>query len=191
MVKIFNQRKKKIYSESLTDREHQSPKDQSQKDKNQSINSQISFFNDLSSIKEASSFNSIDSGYDSVNFRHRSTSCDTRSMQTSVIDAYAKYPNWKWSHLKYFGEDPKEYLSRFNIDLDTINEISTITHTIAGGNRGDNGIENKETFASMRRRSQSVNVKSVAKATNIQGGQHPKNENKRNFSQLVDSTVGT
>lgn len=128
---------------------------------------QNSFFNDISQIKGSSSFTSIDSGYDS--FRRRSKSFGTRSIRDSIIDSYAKYPNFKFSQLKYFGVDPKEYLSSYNIDLDTINEMLKDTKSITGNrdNRDDDKHEDKE-FESVRERCQTFSTKTFGIKRKIQ-----------------------
>lgn len=86
------------------------------------INSQITFPNELSSIlpdRENDSYNG-DSGYDSIGFRKRANTVATSSvtLQQRFKSSYEKFPNFKWRYLKYFGVDPKAYLSKLNVDFD-------------------------------------------------------------------------
>lgn len=128
--------------------------------------SYVALNSDLTPIKETSSYISIDSGYDSVSFRGRSKNFGARSIRDSVIDSYAKYPNFKWSYLKYFGEDPKEYLSRYDIDLDTIDKNSTVSQKITANLGRD---DNDELFRSMRERSQTFSAKRPGEKLESQG----------------------
>lgn len=163
MVKLFSKQKKVIEIDSPTEVDHKSSQD------DKLIVRQISFFNDLSSINQASEYDlklqSPDSGYDSFAFRARSSSVNASSINNqsrAFLAHYAKYPNFKWDYLKYFGEDPKEYLSRHNIDLDTICEDdSRYRHTI--GRNNERSVANNNSFDGMRKRSQSFNSKSVCK----------------------------
>lgn len=125
------------------------------------VTDQISYFNELSSVNQASEYevdsklNETDSGDDCPSVRKRSKSCSTSSIKNPLIERYAEYPNFKWSYLKYFGEDPVQYLTRLNVDLSTINEISTGLISMTGN--GD-GVHKSD---SMRKRSQSFHVKKL------------------------------
>ncbi len=69
----------------------------------------------------------------------------------NILKKYAEFPNFKWSQLKYFGiSDPREYMmSNYNIDLDTIGELSSYAKTTNVDNVA--GIRNGE-FIRMRKR---------------------------------------
>lgn len=99
--------------------------------------------------------------------RERSKSCSTNTVHRNVLASYAKYPNFKWRHLKYFGVDPAEFLaSKYNIDLDTINENPSDAGKVDPIN---------DTFGSMRRRSQSFNTKRMSKPSNEIGKREQQN----------------
>lgn len=114
-----------------------------------------------------SKLNSIDSGYDSINYRQRASTCLTSSInEKKVIESYAKYPNFKWSYFKYFGEDAKTYFARYGIDFDAISNNSTGTN-ITNRNRDANVNTGDLTFDSMRNRSQSCNAKTDVNKPNL------------------------
>lgn len=171
MVNLFTQRKKLMKTDSGDSLSEVDRKPSLFGDDRSIISDQISYFNELSLASE-SSVNSMNSKWNATesddNFmavRQRSQSCNASSIKhpSSVIAAYAKYPNFKWSQLKYFGVDPKTYLASFNIDYDDVGNISTGS-TSFSGNGGDlAGVD----FDIKRKRSQSFGAKSLSRPTNV------------------------
>lgn len=171
MVKFFTQQASQLEeeesnSESPSEFDQKPPKDDTL------IVTQISYFNDLSSINQASHYGSdskIDSGYDSIASRERSQSYNEMNKYkgSTILESYAKYPNFKLSYLKYFGENPKEFLSRYDYDLDAISDISTGREAISGNNGCDVSCVNE--FVNKRKRSQSFSAKTVSKRNNGSG----------------------
>lgn len=181
MVKVFTHQKKLIKTDS--------PSEVDRKlslfgDDKSVVSDQISYFNEISSINQASvdsELNSVDSGDDFISARRRSKTFNAsgiKNQSSHIIGKYSKYPNFKWRYLKYFGEDPKQYLSSLNVDLDSISEISTSLRT-RNGNRG------VEEFDSMRKRSQSFNAGKLMRASIKQPEEQESN------LKLVDKNVGT
>lgn len=132
------------------------------------VTDQISYFNELSSVNQASEcevdskLNQTDSGDDFTSVRKRSKSYSTSNVKKNPLERYAEFPNFKWRYLKYFGVDPVQYLSGLNVDRSTISEMLT-DHTTMTGN-GD-GVHKSD---SMRKRSQSLHVKKLDGVTETQ-----------------------
>lgn len=168
MVHLFTASKKSIATESTSTNERMTKKSkiplvESEPDKANSLetsNSQspiknyIAYFNELSE-------NAVNENVS----RRRAQSCNAKtiSKQTSIIAKYKEYPKFKWSYLKYFGVDPRKYLLSHGVDLASAGFYKHIpTDSNAQSNRG---IDND--FSKIRKRSQSCNVKTVSKPTNI------------------------
>lgn len=102
-----------------------------------SVKHQVSFFNDLSSIENKS-------------FRQRSKSYGTKPVQQNSLDldAYKKFPNWRWDFLKYFGVNQEDFMKRFDDSVpgESFNDLFTVSKSVG---RGCNGFPSD----SMRRRS--------------------------------------
>ncbi|XP_037051731.1 uncharacterized protein LOC119085421 isoform X2 [Bradysia coprophila] len=141
------------------------------------VGRQVSFFTDFSTINEASEngidskLNSVDSGYDS--FRRRSRSVNSSSMNNasqsqSLLAKFEKYPNFKFSYLKYFGVDPTEYLSTFGVDFNSVSN-STDSTCKNSSNRRANGGDSVVTniTLTMRKRSQTLHSKRTFDSTSI------------------------
>lgn len=145
------------------------------------------FHSNLSTINETSSSHiSVDSGYDSNSFRRRSKSFGIRSIGNSVIDSYPK--NFKWSYLKYFGVDPKEYLSQYNIDLDTIDENAFVSRKLTADLGSD---DNNEIFRGMRDPSQTFSAKCPGEKLENPGLTKKRTvESDRSDETLINSKTG-
>ncbi|KAG4073919.1 hypothetical protein HA402_014124 [Bradysia odoriphaga] len=134
------------------------------------VGRQVSFFTDFSTINEASGncvdskLNSVDSGYDS--FRQRSHSVNTSSTNNasqSLLAKYEKYPNFKFSYLKYFGVDPTEYLSTFGVSVSD----STSKNSSERKDNGDDSVVATNIKLIMRKRSQTLSSKRTFDSTSI------------------------
>lgn len=178
MVHLFNQSEKLTTSVDFDPKSTSSPP---------SLNI-TSCFDDLEAIKETSSHISIDSGYDSISFRRRSKSCGKRSIRDSIIDSYAEYPNFKWKYLKYFGVDPKEYLSRFDINLDQSAIDEDPKNTI--GNSGGDGNDGVKVFELERSQTFRVNKRSGDQLSNQNATKKHRGNEVKSAVTLVNAKTG-
>ncbi len=131
---------------------------------------QTKYFDELSAIQASPECAREDSGFESMVSRGRSNTIGmgtTTNDPRKIIEKYSKFPNFKWSQLKYFGiSDPREYMmSSFNVDLDTIGELSSYATTT----NLDNVVDSRNgKFIAMRKRSQSFAVSElIAKKRNV------------------------
>ncbi|KAG4070768.1 hypothetical protein HA402_010994 [Bradysia odoriphaga] len=134
---------------------------------------QVSFFTDFSTINEAtgngidSKLDSADSGYDS--FRQRSRSVNTSLMSNAsqtLLAKYEKYPNFKFSYLKYFGVDPTEYLSTFGVSVSDSTDSTCKNSSDRKANGDDNFVATNIKLI-MRKRSQTFSSKRTFDSTSI------------------------
>lgn len=155
------------------DSESENQEENKSTDKSQSqINDYITFFNDLSKgfspnfqkpLSPAefalNSKNNIQNYAKFEGTRPRSQSLNAKPInkQANIIEKYKDFPNFKWSYLKYFGEDPAKFLSRHGVNLPTnIYSENTTTGPTIKSNQ----------FHKMRKRAQSCNAQ-ISKPTSV------------------------
>ncbi|KAJ6636198.1 hypothetical protein Bhyg_14786 [Pseudolycoriella hygida] len=142
MVELFSQPKKllKTDNESLENERELSPQLPSENERKLSprlpsgVNKHVAFFNEISAIGQLTdSIESmdLDSGYGDSDLRIRSQSVsasplnNTSMRPSNIIEEYKKYPNFKLESLKYFGVNPREFLSHHGCDADVIDSMLT------------------------------------------------------------------